>query len=663
MPPSPTVHDAAARQPDPTWLLAALLLGGALISGFTMLQGIDPFDEGLALQAGRRILAGQTLYRDFRWAYGPAQPYLLAGLFKLFGVSLLQWRIPRALADGAVALLAYLIVAQRAPRPLALGCWLAVACEMAQPRSANPFPYALLAVLVALWLAGTRSAAPATVREVLPLALLTALAAAFRFDFAVYGLAAVSVVLAVRGGLRAALRYALAAVGLGALVYLPFAIIVGPGSLYHELVGVSLSTGAYWSLPFPWSYHAPAGAGIGKTIKHAIDFYVPLMCIAGFALLIAVSAARTWRTRRAPAIEAGLIVLGAGMLAYLLSRADEFHTQPLFVIAAIGLALCGSGLGHRRAVGIARRAAAGVAVVLLGLLLIHGAANRLSALIRPPSEATLRIAVADGVMASPAREPPRSMRWSRSCRRTRRRARRSLYCRAARTLSRSPIRSSTCSPSATTPARSTTACRPAPPRRRRSCGCSSACAPGSSCAGPIRCHRGLSERTCAGAPAASTRSIAGSPSTTGRWRGCITTWFLSRAAQARLCEQAATSERSAVHVVLWRAGSKRAHGPDLRIDSRRGMLGDRLHILILSDRDWTHPQGGGTGTNLYSQVWRWVGWGHRVSVIACSYPGAAACERLGPLTLHRIGGLDGLPARHLARSAPAHARRRRHARG
>jgi glycosyltransferase involved in cell wall biosynthesis len=68
------------------------------------------------------------------------------------------------------------------------------------------------------------------------------------------------------------------------------------------------------------------------------------------------------------------------------------------------------------------------------------------------------------------------------------------------------------------------------------------------------------------------------------------------------------------------------------------MLGERLHILILSDRDWTHPQGGGTGTNLYSQVRRWLAWGHRVSVISCSYPGAAACERLGPLTLHRVGG-------------------------
>ncbi|MGH2856545.1 MAG: glycosyltransferase family 4 protein [Solirubrobacteraceae bacterium] len=66
--------------------------------------------------------------------------------------------------------------------------------------------------------------------------------------------------------------------------------------------------------------------------------------------------------------------------------------------------------------------------------------------------------------------------------------------------------------------------------------------------------------------------------------------------------------------------------------------GERLHILVLSDRDWTHPQGGGTGTNLRCQVMRWLDWGHRVSVISCSYPRAAARERMGALTLHRIGG-------------------------
>lgn len=62
------------------------------------------------------------------------------------------------------------------------------------------------------------------------------------------------------------------------------------------------------------------------------------------------------------------------------------------------------------------------------------------------------------------------------------------------------------------------------------------------------------------------------------------------------------------------------------------------HILILTDRDWTHPQGGGTGTNLYGQVARWIAWGHRVTVIAGDYPGAAPVERPAPrLTLHHMG--------------------------
>jgi glycosyltransferase involved in cell wall biosynthesis/O-antigen/teichoic acid export membrane protein len=63
-----------------------------------------------------------------------------------------------------------------------------------------------------------------------------------------------------------------------------------------------------------------------------------------------------------------------------------------------------------------------------------------------------------------------------------------------------------------------------------------------------------------------------------------------------------------------------------------------VHILVLTDRDWTHPQGGGTGTNLYGQVSRWLAWGHRVSVIASGYPGCAPREELGALTMHRVGG-------------------------
>ena len=62
------------------------------------------------------------------------------------------------------------------------------------------------------------------------------------------------------------------------------------------------------------------------------------------------------------------------------------------------------------------------------------------------------------------------------------------------------------------------------------------------------------------------------------------------------------------------------------------------HILVLTDRDWTHPQGGGTGTHLYGIVSRWIAWGHRVTVIAGDYPGAARVERPAPnLELHHVG--------------------------
>src|SRR4051812_22630845 len=64
----------------------------------------------------------------------------------------------------------------------------------------------------------------------------------------------------------------------------------------------------------------------------------------------------------------------------------------------------------------------------------------------------------------------------------------------------------------------------------------------------------------------------------------------------------------------------------------------QLHILLLTDRDWTHPQGGGTGTNLFGQVARWTAWGHRVTVIAGAYPGAPETEHLGEnLVVHRTG--------------------------
>jgi glycosyltransferase involved in cell wall biosynthesis len=64
-----------------------------------------------------------------------------------------------------------------------------------------------------------------------------------------------------------------------------------------------------------------------------------------------------------------------------------------------------------------------------------------------------------------------------------------------------------------------------------------------------------------------------------------------------------------------------------------------LDILVLADRDWTHPQGGGTGANVYHNVIRWAEWGHKVTLVAGSYPDSLPIEQITPnLVVHRMGG-------------------------
>lgn len=74
-------------------------------------------------------------------------------------------------------------------------------------------------------------------------------------------------------------------------------------------------------------------------------------------------------------------------------------------------------------------------------------------------------------------------------------------------------------------------------------------------------------------------------------------------------------------------------------EDRLARSGRRLNILVLADRDWTHPQGGGTGLNVYENVARWARAGHAVTLIAGEYPGSLRTEEIEPnLVVHRMGG-------------------------
>jgi hypothetical protein len=368
-------------------LYVVLFLLAALISGFTILRELDPFDEGLMLQAARRVADGQMPYRDFLCPYGPAQPYLLGALFKAFGVSLLDWRILRVLTDAAVATVVYALVRREAGPRWALAGWLAAACAMAQPRSASSTPAAVLAGLGAIYLA-TRG-------RIGWAAVLTAVAAAFRLDFAIYAGAGVLAALLWARLWRSALAYTGTTVGLTLLVYLPFAIAIGPADLYDALIGTSLRERDFWTLPFPWHYRG--GLSGLADVKDVLDYYVPALLVAGLVLTALVFLVRLLRRRQVAPVWIGLGVFAAGALAYVTSRADDVHTTPLLVILAALLPIVAA-----RGRDMGSRVLAPLAAAVLLLLLAHGTWNRASALLRPPDLATVHVAVADGVKAPPA---------------------------------------------------------------------------------------------------------------------------------------------------------------------------------------------------------------------------------------------------------------------
>jgi hypothetical protein len=382
-------------------LPVALWLAAALISGFTLRRYLEPFDEGLLLQAATRVADGQWPYADFGWAYGPGHPLAMAAAFKLFDPSVLAWRIVRVVADATIALLVWTLVRREAGPRWALAGWLAAAVTIAQPTSANPTTIALAFALGAV-----------TVRRPAPAAALAALAGFWRPDFGVIALLAVlatqlrgpgpltprrrvrgpgpSVLLQSRAVVaQRGLTPLWFGVAAGFVLYAPFAIAAGPGRLWDSLVAQGVRDGDAWRLPFPLAYEGslrgwPPGA-LAEDGKDVLGFYLPLIAVIGLVVAVVVA----WR-RVTPAV-AGLGVLALGALAYLLSRSDEQHAQPLLVILCALLPILAAQL--ERPV---------LPAVVVGLILVAGVANRASALVLPPDLEPVHLAGVPGIRVPPA---------------------------------------------------------------------------------------------------------------------------------------------------------------------------------------------------------------------------------------------------------------------
>ena len=371
---------------------AVLLALAAGLSGFTILQGISPHDEGLMLQAGARIAAGQWPYRDFWINYPPGQPLVLAGLQEILGASLLAWRVLAMATDAVVALLAYRLARRRAPEAYALGAWLAVAGAMAYPSLPGPNPPALALAFGALLASRRRPTLGGA------LAGLTCL---FRLELGVA--ATLGVMLEAPRGTRA--RAAAGAILVALVALAPF-LAAAPSAMLHDTIGF-YSIQSLQRLPFPLDFHGPLRP------SKVIEFYIPLILVLALALwslAMALAVPIKGRSARALAATRGGIAAqararapdpGAWSLAplalvglgYLLGRTDEFHLVPLAAVLPVMLAWAASA---------ARPRPLRVALLLmLALIAVHGVERRVGQLRHPPALAAVP-GPGDGVQTDPA---------------------------------------------------------------------------------------------------------------------------------------------------------------------------------------------------------------------------------------------------------------------
>ena len=289
----------------------------------------------------------------------------------------------RVAADATAALAVWALVRPAAGDRWALAAWLAAAVTVAQPTSANPFPVALaLALCAVLAAARGRPVAGGAARRARGV-----LAARHRRGRrrSRRSRRCWPRRRRPRGGLRRAAAAAAAAHG-GARGRGAVRAVRGrggPGRLWDELVGIAAGDGELWRLPFPLGYDGPLRGWPPSALAEDLKDVLGLLPAAGGARARRARADSSVVRRRPGPGARRRDRARARAARCTCSRAPTTCTRSRWSCACARRCRSPPPRAARRALGrrAARRAvlAAGLALIVLA-----GAANRLSALLLPP---------------------------------------------------------------------------------------------------------------------------------------------------------------------------------------------------------------------------------------------------------------------------------------
>ena len=286
-------------------MLVVVVILSFVILLLTMHRDLNMFDEGIVLSDAMLVLHGEIVHRDFYSPYGPAQYYVVASLFRLFGEDFMIARLYDLAVRAAVVAMLFYILRKQCPLLIALifsaigGMW------MLGIGSRSPlypiFPCILLS-LISSYLVTSVAEKPVS-PAIVGAGACTGLTALFRYDggflLLIAHLFSIAVLIALSGpGQTRMIRRVLTAAatygGGTAAVFSPAAIvflIFSPlEAFFADIVEYPTKYYALMrGIPFPGLLSLGAAAihlpllDVGYALSRAAAIYLPVLA-AGLAL-------------------------------------------------------------------------------------------------------------------------------------------------------------------------------------------------------------------------------------------------------------------------------------------------------------------------------------------------------------------------------------------
>ncbi len=144
--------EASAVTPSDKWALLALAALFVLLLAASWQRWTQPLiDHGREMNLPTRILAGEQLYADVQFLYGPFAPYFNAFLYRVFGVHLATLHASGAVCAALILLMIYWLARQLMSAweaALAAGLVLVICALKSTANYVQPYAYAALYGLV-----------------------------------------------------------------------------------------------------------------------------------------------------------------------------------------------------------------------------------------------------------------------------------------------------------------------------------------------------------------------------------------------------------------------------------------------------------------------------------------------------------------------------------